>query len=175
MTRKLCTIYSTRSLFCLLALGAVVLLAACGNNTSTGSTAAPTATTNTSAGTTSTTTKGYGYGYGNGGSTTSTTTSTTTAALSGPTMTVTITTDSSGNFAFSPAGLTIPVGTTVIWKNMTTAPHTVTSDDGKTFDSGTANPVSPQGGTFSFKFTAAGTFAYHCQFHTYMKATIIVK
>jgi plastocyanin len=169
--RKLRTRYSTRSLFCLLVLGAVVLLAACGNNTSTGSTAAPTATTNTSAGTTSTTTKEYGYGYGNGGSTTSTTT----AAISGPTMTVTITTDSSGKFAFSPAKLNIPVGTTVIWKNMTAAPHTVTSDDGKTFDSGTANPVSPQGGTFSFKFTAAGTFAYHCQFHTYMKATIIVK
>jgi len=169
MPRELRTIYSIRSLFCLLALGAVVLLAACGSNTSTGSAAAPTATTNTSNSTTSTTTKGYGYG--NDGSTTSTATT----AISDPTMTVTITTDSSGNFAFSPGKLTIPVGTTVIWKNMTVAPHTVTSDDGKTFDSGTANPVSPQGGTFSFKFTTAGTFAYHCQFHTYMKATIIVK
>ena len=163
MPRKLRTIYSTRSLFCLLVLGAVVLLAACGNNTSTGSTAAPTATTNTSAGTTSTTTKGYGYG--NGGSTTSTTT----AAISGPTMTVTITTDSSGNFAFSPAKLTIPVGTTVIWKNMTAAPHTVTSDDGKTF-----NGMLPTGGTFSFTFTQTGTFAYHCNIHPYMKAMIIV-
>jgi len=171
MTRKLRTIYSKWSLFCLLALGAVVLLAACGSSTSTGSTAALTASTNTFAGTTSTTTKAYGHGYGNDGSTTSTATT----AISDPTMTVTITTDSSGNFAFSPAELTIPVGTTVIWKNMTAAPHTVTSDDGKTFDSGTANPVSPQGGTFSFKFTTAGTFAYHCQFHTYMKATIIVK
>lgn len=88
--------------------------------------------------------------------------------------TVTITTNSDGTFAFSPTTLTIKAGTTVIWMNTTAAPHTVTSDDGKSFDSGTANPITPQSGTYHFTFTTKGTFAYHCTFHPYMKATIIV-
>ena len=88
--------------------------------------------------------------------------------------TVTITTNSDGTFAFSPTTLTIKAGTTVIWMNTTAAPHTVTSDDGKSFDSGTANPITPQSGTYHFTFTTKGTFAYHCTFHPYMKATIVV-
>lgn len=82
-------------------------------------------------------------------------------------MTVTIV--SNGGFGFSPQALTITVGTTIIWKNNTTAPHTVSSDSGA-FDSGTIQP----GGTFRFKFTSAGTFAYHCNIHPYMTATITV-
>jgi plastocyanin len=147
----------TRGWLCLLALGALVLLAACGSSPSTGSAATPTAPATTPA----------------GGTPTSNPTPTATAAPSGPSKTVTITTDSSGSFAFSPTTLTISVGTTVIWMNTTQAPHTVTSNDGKTFDTGTNNPVNP-GVSFSFTFTKAGTFPYHCQFHPYMKATIIV-
>ena len=86
----------------------------------------------------------------------------------GFTQTVLIITESNGSFSFSPATLTIKVGTTVIWKNMSSAPHTITSDDGQTFDSGTVAP----GGTFKFKFTTAGTFSYHCNYHPYMRATI---
>jgi plastocyanin len=85
-----------------------------------------------------------------------------------PTVVVTITTDSNGNFAFSPQTLNITAGTVVIWKNSTSTPHTVT---GNTFGSGTITP----GGSFSFKFTQAGTFAYHCMFHPYMVASVIVK
>ena len=140
----------------LLTLGALVLLSACGGSTGgSGSTPTP-ATGNTPTATT--------------GGTTATTTTT-----SGSGNAVTITTDSSGSFAFSPATLTVKVGTTVTWTNMTQAPHTVTSDDGKTFDSGSSNPISPSGGTFSFTFSKAGTFAYHCQIHPFMKATIIVQ
>lgn len=84
------------------------------------------------------------------------------------TMNVTIV--ANGSFAFSPQTLTISVGATIVWKNDTTAPHTVTSDTG-VFDSGTIAP----GGTFSFKFTQAGTFAYHCNIHPFMTASIIVK
>ena len=86
----------------------------------------------------------------------------------GLTQIVLIITDSNGSFSFSPANLTIRVGTTVIWKNMSSAPHTITSDDGQTFDSGTI----PPGGTFQFKFTTAGSFPYHCNYHPYMRATI---
>ena len=80
---------------------------------------------------------------------------------------VIITTDSTGAFTFSPQTLNITVGTTVIWKNNTSAPHTVT---GSSFGSGTISP----GGVFNFKFTRVGTFAYHCMFHPYMTASIEV-
>jgi hypothetical protein len=30
-------------------------------------------------------------------------------------------------------------------------------------------------GTFTFTFTKAGSYAYHCDIHLYMKATIVVK
>jgi predicted lipoprotein with Yx(FWY)xxD motif/plastocyanin len=65
--------------------------------------------------------------------------------------------------------LTVPVGTTVVWKNEDSAAHTVTASD-KSFDSGSIN----QGGTFSFTFTKAGTFDYTCQFHPNMKGTVTV-
>ena len=86
-------------------------------------------------------------------------------------MTVSIFTDQSGLFGFSPKTLTVPVGTTVTWKNTTQVAHTVTSDNGASFDSG----IVPAGGTFTFTFTKAGSYAYHCDIHPYMKATIIVK
>ena len=143
----------------LVALSALVILAACGSSsTSTGTGTTPTA------GTTGTTpTAG------------TTNTPAATATQAGNTQTVMIITDSSGTFAFSPASLTVKSGTTVTWKNTTAVPHTVTSDDGKSFDSGASNPIAAQSGTFSFTFTTAGTFAYHCSIHPFMKATIIVQ
>jgi plastocyanin len=71
------------------------------------------------------------------------------------------------DFAFSPATLTVPLGTTVRWTNATSAPHTVTAAG---FDSGTI----PSGGTYSHTFTQAGAFSYHCAFHPNMTGTIIV-
>jgi plastocyanin len=73
------------------------------------------------------------------------------------------------DFAFQPASLEVPIGTTVTWTNSGAAPHTVTADDGA-FDSGTLQP----GGTFSVTFDTPGTFAYHCEIHPSMMATIIV-
>jgi plastocyanin len=61
---------------------------------------------------------------------------------------------------FSPSELTVPVGTTVVWKHESSLPHTVTSDTGL-FDSGTL----ARGDTFEFTFTKAGTYPYHCKFH----------
>ncbi len=59
-----------RAWFSLVALVVLVLLAACGSNTSTGATTAPNATSNTSAGSTPTSSGGrYGNGYGNRGTT----------------------------------------------------------------------------------------------------------
>ena len=72
--------------------------------------------------------------------------------------------------AFSPNTLTIAVGDTVTWTNQDGAPHSATGDNGE-FDSGTLS----NGQTFSFTFTAAGTYTYHCAIHNGMTATIIVQ
>jgi plastocyanin len=73
------------------------------------------------------------------------------------------------NFAFAPATITVPVGTKVTWTNMDSAAHTVTSDTGA-FDS----KNMPNGASFSFTFTQAGTYAYHCAIHARMVASIVV-
>lgn len=65
------------------------------------------------------------------------------------------------NFAFQPGTLTIPVHSTVVWTNTTTATsHTVTADHGS-FDSGNLSP----GQTFSLTFNVPGTYDYHCTYH----------
>lgn len=79
--------------------------------------------------------------------------------------------ESSGRYGFSPASLTIHVGTKVIWVNKSDAPHTVTGTTGWTFSSKTFS----QGQRVSFVFKKAGTYHYMCTIHPYMKATIIVK
>ena len=73
------------------------------------------------------------------------------------------------NFAFSPATLTINVGSKVTWTNTDSVTHTVTSNNG-VFDSGDLAPNA----TFSYTFNTAGTFVYHCSIHTYMTGTVIV-
>lgn len=71
--------------------------------------------------------------------------------------------------AFSPATLTVNVNTTVKWTNKDDVSHTVTSDS-PLFDSGSL----ANSGTFSFMFTSAGTFNYHCSLHPSMTAKVIV-
>jgi plastocyanin len=73
------------------------------------------------------------------------------------------------NFAFDPATLTIPTGTTVTWTNNDTVAHNVTADD----NSWGSNSLA-KGDTFSFTFSKAGSFSYHCGVHPSMKATITV-
>lgn len=67
--------------------------------------------------------------------------------------------------------VTVKPGTTVIWTNNDTAPHTVTSDSGNTLNSGTLST----GKSFSYTFTTEGTFAYHCTIHPNMNGTVVVK
>jgi plastocyanin len=74
------------------------------------------------------------------------------------------------NFAFVPQTITVAPGTTVVWTQKDSAPHTVTSDTG-------AWPASAQlstGQTFSFTFTKVGTYPYHCSVHPYMTGKVIV-
>ena len=71
---------------------------------------------------------------------------------------------------FSPATLTISAGDTVTWRNADDRPHTVTSNDGL-FDSDNLD----EGVGFSFTFTEPGTYAYRCDYHPDMQATIVVQ
>jgi plastocyanin len=73
-------------------------------------------------------------------------------------------------FAFNPVSLTVKVGTTVTWTNEDDAIHTVTSDTG-VFESGDL----AKGDTFTYTFTQAGVFSYHCEPHKQnMTGTITV-
>lgn len=76
------------------------------------------------------------------------------------------------DFAFSPATITIKVGTTVTWTNQDSAAHTVTSDSSskESFDSGSM----AKGKTFSHTFKTAGTFDYICTFHPDMMGKVEV-
>lgn len=75
------------------------------------------------------------------------------------------------NFTFSPQSLEIAAGTKVTWTNKDDVPHTVVSDDQKTFKS-KALDTDDQ---FSFTFTQAGTYKYFCSIHPKMTAEVVVK
>ena len=73
------------------------------------------------------------------------------------------------NFAFVPATLTVPVGSTVTWTNHDEEPHTVAANDGS-FHS----PGLDTQGTYSFTFRTPGTFDYICSIHPFMHGTVVV-
>ena len=85
----------------------------------------------------------------------------------GATGTQTVTIASS---AFAPKTLSVSAGTTVTWTNQDSITHSATADDGNAFD---CTPIGG-GASMSFAFATPGTYAYHCVFHTFMKATITV-
>ncbi len=72
---------------------------------------------------------------------------------------------------YEPAVLTVKVGTTVTWTNIGAVVHTVTAADRKAFDSKNIGPNA----SFSWTFQSAGTFAYLCTYHPWMKGTIIAQ
>jgi plastocyanin len=75
------------------------------------------------------------------------------------------------NFAFMPAELTVAAGTTVEWVNQDDIPHTVVSDDKKTFKSKALDTDDK----FSFTFNTPGTYNYFCSIHPKMTAKVIVQ
>jgi len=72
------------------------------------------------------------------------------------------------NFAFSPAILSVRVGTKVTWTNNDIVAHTVTFTDAAN------SPVLNRGGTFSRTFAAAGTYPYICSIHPFMHGSVVV-
>jgi plastocyanin len=74
------------------------------------------------------------------------------------------------NFAFVPPNLSVTSGATVTWTNRDDVPHTVSADDGKSFDSS----ALAQGQTFQITAGPPGTYTYFCRIHPFMKATLTV-
>ena len=77
-------------------------------------------------------------------------------------------------YQFAQDTLRISAGTTVTWVNCDDLAgrdaHTSTSDAGVW-----ASPLFAEGATYSRTFATSGTFPYHCQPHTGMKAVVIVQ
>jgi plastocyanin len=74
------------------------------------------------------------------------------------------------NFKFGPGTLTVAKGTAVTWTNDDDIPHTVVLNAlgvrSKTLDTDKA---------FTYQFDKAGTFAYICGLHPFMKGQVVVK
>ena len=74
------------------------------------------------------------------------------------------------NCTYDPSDITVPLGATVTWTNTGVVAHTVTADDGASFDSDNLDPQA----TFSFAANTPGTITYHCAFHPWMTGTLTV-
>lgn len=74
-------------------------------------------------------------------------------------------------FTYVPAQVHVTAGQRVAFVNCESdgTPHTVTADNAS-FDSGLMNPND----AFVRPFPSAATVPYHCDFHPFMKATVIV-
>jgi len=112
---------------------------------------------------------GGGGGYGGGVPQGTLTVQAVTCPASGTTD-ISIVSSASG---FNPSSETVPaVNTTVKWTNNDSVQHTVTSTTVPLY--GTFNESVNAGASVCLKFTAAGTFNYHCSIHPSMTGTVIV-
>jgi plastocyanin len=74
------------------------------------------------------------------------------------------------SFNFKPPTIVVKKGGRVRFDNADAAAHTATADD-RSFDTQTID----QGKTKTVTFMTAGTVPYHCDFHPFMKGSIVVK
>ena len=72
------------------------------------------------------------------------------------------------DFAFSPATLTVPVGTTVVWTNADGSNHFVAFADQK-------SDRLKMGATYSRTFSSPGVYEYACTLHPEMKGKVVVQ
>jgi len=81
-----------------------------------------------------------------------------------------------GQIFYDPQIIDVTVGTTVVWENLDSTVHTVTSgkppvDSDGVFDS----EMMASGDKFEFTFTSAGSQDYYCTFHPWMLGTVNVE
>ena len=75
------------------------------------------------------------------------------------------------NFKFSPGTLRVQDGARIKVANDDSAAHTVTADDGHSFDSGNVD----SGASATIRAPAAGSYSYHCTIHPFMKGKLVVQ
>ena len=75
------------------------------------------------------------------------------------------------NLTFTPQTATVPVGQVVQWSNTGTVMHTITFDSASCLTDAAFNG----GSTWQVKFSAAGTYAFHCTIHPQMTGTLTVQ
>lgn len=74
------------------------------------------------------------------------------------------------NFAYHPAIVTVTAGTKVTVTNEDSVEHTATSNTEGFFETGALK----KGESKSFTLSKPGTYAYHCDFHSFMHGIIKV-
>jgi plastocyanin len=150
------------------ALGVVAvgtLLAACGDDDDAGSTATTAAPAASSMATMTTT--GGASGTSAPAATTAPASSAGSSGGAAGAAEMAVTVDIK-DFKFNAAEVKVAVGGTVTFTNSDSQQHTATSTGG--FDTGAIQP----GESKTITFDKAGTFAYVCSFHPFMKGTVTV-
>ena len=79
------------------------------------------------------------------------------------------------DFLYKAEQLTVAVGTKVTFTNEDSAPHTATSGPSPNADGVFETGTLKKGQSKAVRLTKAGTFAYYCAIHPFMKATVVVK
>lgn len=75
-------------------------------------------------------------------------------------------------FMFMPATIRVKVGQKVTWTNHDPVSHTITAD---VASANAPNSMDiAEGQSYSFTFSKAGTYLYHCFPHPYMHGAVIV-
>lgn len=74
------------------------------------------------------------------------------------------------DFVFSPAKISVKKGTSVRWINKDSVAHTITGDRG-----GPDSPALEKDKGYTYTFSEAGMFNYHCKPHPVMQGTVEVK
>ena len=75
---------------------------------------------------------------------------------------------------FTHQNVSVKAGTTVVWTNGDSDPHTASYGTPGNIGPVFRSPVLNQGESYSFTFTSPGTFPYFCEIHTDMRATVTV-
>jgi amicyanin len=77
------------------------------------------------------------------------------------------------NSAYSPAKITVKVGSKVTWTNQDSMQHNVAPDEDYG-DEFRGSELLNRGETYSFTFNQPGTYTYHCTPHPFMHGTVVV-
>lgn len=75
-------------------------------------------------------------------------------------------------WTYNPTSISVGVGTTITWTNAGHQVHSVAADKASSFQF--SSPDLTPGQSYQQVFSKAGTFAYLCRQHPWMKATITV-